>query len=132
VAGERAAPPGCDDFVWVATPPYRFSNPRYLDTSYGIDAREAVRWSPREFAFVVRTADCEKEADRATRVLWPANYSEREVQEAQEQLGTSPLGRGSLVILDSKTSAAPGAVGGKDWGQIDWLKFEVRISLPAK
>ena len=114
-----AVSPGCNDFVWVATPPYRFSNPRYLDTSYGIDAREAVKWSPREFAFVLTAADCKTEQDRVARVLWPYNYSEQEVKQAEEKLGTSPLGKGLLAILDSRFG-----------GQIDWLKFEVRISLP--
>lgn len=35
------------DYLMVATPPYRFGNPRYLDTSCGYSATEAVSWTPR-------------------------------------------------------------------------------------
>jgi hypothetical protein len=52
---DRAA--GGDDLVWVATPPCRSYNPRYLDTSYGITVRQALAHSPREFSFVLNCAD---------------------------------------------------------------------------
>ena len=104
-------------------------NEKY-DTSYGIEAREAVKWSPREFAFVLEPEDCKKEADRVTKLLWPYNYSQQEIKEAEQKLGTSRLGKGSLIILDSKISPAAETASGKDWGQIDWLKFQVQISIP--
>ncbi|MBI3280710.1 MAG: hypothetical protein HYZ57_12810 [Acidobacteria bacterium] len=37
----------CHEFSWIATPPYRFQNPRYVDTSYGTTAAEAVKDSPK-------------------------------------------------------------------------------------
>src|SRR5690348_4346832 len=48
---DKPLDPECADFLWVVTPPYRFQNARYLDTSYRTTAQEAVRWSPREFSF---------------------------------------------------------------------------------
>jgi len=53
------------EYVWVVTPPYHFGNQRYLDTSYGIPAREAVKKSPREFNFVLD----EKQYKEAARLV---------------------------------------------------------------
>ena len=39
----RAMPEPENELSWVVTPPYRFWNPRYLDTSY--DRRHAKRWT---------------------------------------------------------------------------------------
>jgi len=44
------------DYLMIATPPYRFGNPRYLDTSYGTTAEAALAWSPRTFQFVLNAA----------------------------------------------------------------------------
>ena len=125
--GER-----CDDFVWVATPPFRFNNPRYLDTSYGTKAEDAVTWSPREFQFVLNCADYKREEKWVERLLWPYNYSDEQVQEARAKLGSSPLGKGRLKILDFKISPAEKTAGGVNLGRIDWLKFELEISLPYR
>jgi hypothetical protein len=122
--------PGCDDFVWVATPPYRGSNPRHLDTSYGTSAREAVAMSPREFQFVLTDTDCRTESQRIERLLWPYNYPDKEVKDAQEKLGASPQAQGRLTVLDSKTSSGGYVVEGKDLGTVDWLKFAVEIRFP--
>lgn len=54
----------CDDFVWVVMPPYRSYNARYLDTSYGTAAEEAVKYSPREFKFVLNCSDYKQEQER--------------------------------------------------------------------
>ena len=35
------------DYAMVATPPYRFSNPRYVSAAYGITAEAALSWTPR-------------------------------------------------------------------------------------
>jgi len=48
------------DFVRLVSPPYRSYNDRYLDTSYGFTAAEAVKRSPREFRFVVSRDDYER------------------------------------------------------------------------
>ena len=116
------APEGCDDFVWVVTPPYRSSNPRYLETSYGTSAREAVKWSPRELQFVLNVADCKTEGARVERVLWPTNYTDKEVSDAEAKLGISPTAKGVLTILDSRIST----------NKIDWVKLEVAITFPSK
>ena len=120
----------CKDFVWVVTPPYRGYNASYLDNSYGTTAEQAMKFSPRHFKFVLNCSDYQKEADRVDRILWSYNYAEAEVQEAQEQLGTSAHGSGRLWIRKYKISRSPRLAGGKDLGQIDSISFEVQIELP--
>ena len=123
-------PKECDEFVWVVTQPYRGYNASYLDTSYGTTAEEAVKFSPREFNFVLNCSDYQVEEERVNRLLWSYNYTEAQVQEAQEKLGTSPQGSGRLWIRDYKISPAPKPAGDKNLGQIDSITFEVEIELP--
>jgi hypothetical protein len=123
--------PECGDFLWVVTPPYHFQNVRYLDTEYGITAQEAVRHSPREFSFVLNCTDFEMERKRVELAIYPNGASERDVDQARAELGTSPLGKGQLWIEDSKIT--PGHDSGKaeDLGAIHWIKFKVEIKFPA-
>jgi hypothetical protein len=122
----------CDDFVWVVMAPYRGYNDRFLDTSYGTKAEDAVKRSPREFNFVLNCTDYKVEAGRVNRVLWPYNYTEAEVQQAQEKLATSPQGKGRLWIRGYGTGPAPKKAGDENLGQIDWISFDVEIELPRR
>ena len=125
-------PRECDDFVWVVMQPYRNYNARYIDTSYGTTAEQAVKYSPREFNFVLNCADFRQEAERVNRLLWPYNYSEAEVKEAGERLGTSPQGKGVLWIRDYSISPAPKPAGGINLGLIDSITFDVQIEVPRR
>ena len=119
-------PAGCDDLVWVATPPYRSYNPRYLDLSYATTPTQAVAWTPRAFSFVLDCASYSAEERRVRILLWPASSSEAEVKDAQEKLGSSPLGRGRLFIRDARVTPPNGG----NPGSIDWLRFDVELELP--
>jgi len=123
-------PSECDDFVWVVMQPYRSYNARYLDTSYGTTAEEAAKYSPREFNFVLNCSDYKQEEERVNQLLWPYNYSEAQVEEAEERLGTSPQGKGRLWIRDYKVSPEQKAAGDVNLGQIDWITFDVEIEIP--
>lgn len=129
---ENPNDPECDEYVAVATPPYHGSNARFINTSYGIKAKDAVKESHREFEFVTNCADNHREEEWVARIVNPGGYSDQEVKEGYAKLGTSPLGKGELTILDSKISPAKQTVEGVNLGQIDWIKFEVKISLPEK
>jgi hypothetical protein len=120
----------CDDFVWVVTPPFRSGNPRYLSTEYGNTAQEAVGNSPREFRFVLNCEDFKTEYSRVERVLWPYNYSEKDVEESLAKLGTSPTGTGLLWIKDSKFRPGEKSTEPVKYGEIHWIKFEVEIKFP--
>lgn len=130
VSPEGDHPAECKDFVWVVTPPYRSYNPRYLDTSYGTTAKDAVSFSPREFSFVLNCSDYIQEQERVDRLLWPYSYTDAQVKEAEDHLGSSPLGKGRLWIRDFKISPATKEAGNKNLGRIDWIKFEVEIKIP--
>ena len=118
------------DYVWVATPPYRSSNPRYLDTGYGISARQAVDWSPRTFDFVLTEQDYEKLNGAVRILLWPYTYTEEEHDEAEKlwnEMLTNRTGQGRLQIVDFRL----GSAGAEDEvGWIESLKFEVELCLP--
>ena len=126
VTPKGSRPTGCDDLVWVATPPYRSYNPRYLDLSYATTPNQAVALTPREFSFVLDCAGYAAEEQRVKILLWPAAATEAAVKEAQDKLGTSPLGKGRVHIRDSRVTAPQGA----NPGSIDWLSFEVELQLP--
>lgn len=115
------------EFISVVTPPYRSSNARYLDNSYGISAKEAVAWTPRTFYFVLDKEGHKRASDALNKVLWPYNYSEGEVHAAGKALDDLPKGEGELRILDSKILEGRNE---KDLGKIEWIKFAVDLKFP--
>lgn len=113
------------DFVWVATPPYRFDNPRYLGAVYGHSAQEAVAWTPRAFNFVVNRTDHSIAEDAVRKLLWPSGISEVELRAAELNLMKLPKANGLLKIKQANLSKANGAP-----SQIESLAFEVEIRQP--
>jgi hypothetical protein len=91
-----------EDYVWVVTPPYRFWNPRYVDVSYGVSAKEAVGNSPRDFFYVTNEDDFKKAEQAVDILLWPYNYSEKEVSQAREDLDAVRKSSGVFAITDSR------------------------------
>ena len=116
--------PECRDFAWVVTPPFRFQNVLYVDTSYGTTAQEAVRISPRDFNFVLNCDDYNAEYSRVERVLWPSTYPKEEVDDALAKLGTTPHGTGRLWIKDSKYTPGEKSTDPAKLGAIHWIRFE--------
>jgi len=86
---------------------------------------------PREFSFVTTCEDYQRESHRLGIVLWPYNYSRQEADDALAKLGTSPLGKAKLTILESKVSRAGQDIEGKNYGKIDWLRFRLDITSPV-
>lgn len=135
VEPSKVVEPTCTDYAWVVNMPIRNSNALDLFPSYGDTAQNIVDKSPFEFNFVLSCADCKREASllRLLTESLPIGAvppSEKQSAEAQKKLGTSPQGHGKLWILDSKVSAAPEDVEGKNYGQIDWIRFRVEIHFP--
>ena len=104
------------EFSWVVTPPYRFFNPRYLEMSYGMSARQIVEMNPREFNFVLNRADYDSGAEAVKKLLWPYGIADAELDRAGKILGELPTCRGTLRILDSRVGES-----------IEWLKFQVEL-----
>lgn len=117
-----------EDFLWVASPPYRLDNPRYLGTAYGHSAKEAASWSPRSFHFVLDEASYHKASDAVQRLLWPYSHTESELAEADQALAEMSTGSGDLRIIEAR-------FGGLKPGEKSWLqhiKFDVVIHLPVE
>ncbi len=115
------------DFVAVATPPYRSSNPRYIDTGYGISAQQAVTWTLREFRFVLNEADYQGMHEALAILLWPADYSEGEIATARAAMTETVTGAGTLRIVEARTRP-PGPE--HPGGLIEYLEFEVELCMP--
>jgi hypothetical protein len=109
------------EFSWVATPPYRFFNPRYLEVSYGYSAEQIVQINPREFRFVRNRAGYELASEAVRKLLWPSGITPEELERAEKTLADLETCRGILRILDSRISAAGGTE------SIDWLNFELEL-----
>jgi hypothetical protein len=124
---------GCgDNYASVIAVPMRGYREVDLTATYGNTAKEAVALSPRDVDFVLNAEDCKREEDRRTKLTWPSQYTQKAVEEAQANFATSTAGRAVLKVLDSKISPSGVLVEGKDFGKIDWLKFEVVITFPTK
>ncbi len=124
----RAGADGEHDFVWVATPPYHWWNPRYLDTSYGLDAQEAVARDVRSFRFVTSEAAYDSLA-RAVEVLVssrPQGMTQSEWDAAGDSARATwtamldRAGRGELRITGAEVSDS---TAGRPRGRIERLAF---------
>jgi hypothetical protein len=125
----RVTPPGAPqrDHAMVATPPYRFANPRYVDTGYGITAEEALAHSPRDFAFVASPDDF----DRATRaldvLLWSYSFTAAQVDSAAATLDAIRTYPASFTIEEGEVSAASTD---HPLGRIEWMSFRLDACVP--
>jgi hypothetical protein len=125
-----------DEYVWVVTPPYHFSNVRYMDTSYGMPAADSVKESPRDFNFVLNQQQFHRAADLVDLAVSSHPLSEhkseaefdKESQDAIAALESLPIGKGRLQILDSRIDGSAGQDG---LGAIEWLKFRVELHVPC-
>jgi len=127
----RVAPAAASDadFSMVATPPYRFRNPRYVDTGYGVTADEALAWTPRRFAFVASQQDYDSAMRALDVLLWPGNHTQDRVDSARrevEQLRTYP---GTFWIEDG--AAAPPS-SDHPTGVVEWISFQVELCVPGQ
>jgi hypothetical protein len=123
-----AVPPDSyEEFSAIASPPYRSYNERYLETSYGTKAEEAVGITPREFQFVESVADSKVAYDVVDSVLSSRTFPQQSENTASAA-AKIPVGTGELEILDSRITPGKDA---KDMGTIDWVKFKVTLHLDS-
>lgn len=117
------------EFTWVATPPYHFFNQRYLDTSYGTTAAQAVsRDAPRDFNFVQTLDDYRIARNVVNMVIYPNHATDEEMARVRKDAARVMTGSGTLYILDSRIT--PGK-NDKDMGSIDWIRFRVELKLSS-
>jgi hypothetical protein len=123
-----------EDFVAVATPPYRGINHRYLE---GWHFRNRANTGPnegdvnapqheRDFAFVLNHADYQRAAQALDGLLWGAK-PQADVQRMQDTLDAVARGRGLLRITDSTLgNLVPGA---QAW--FESMSFDVELCRPG-
>ncbi len=124
----RAAAGGEHDFAWVATLPYRWWNPRYIDTSYGLSAREAVARDVRSFGFVTGEAAYDS-LSRAVELLVssrPADMTASRFEAARDPARVTweammdRVGQGELRITGAQVSDSTAQ---RPLGRIERLAF---------
>ena len=124
------------EYVWVVTPPYHFGNIRYLDTSYGTKAEDAVKVSPRDFNFVLDQEQFDRAAGLVNLAIssHPVDdqksdaESEKEGSDAIAALESMSIGKGRFEIIDSRVDRSGGDHG---LGSIEWSKFKVELRVPC-
>lgn len=115
------------DYSMVATPPYRFWNPRYLDTSYGVSATEALARTPREFSFVASEGDYGAAKQALDVLLWSGTRPKEEVDGAADELSSLAMYSGTFWVEDGATTPPDSIHQG---GTIAWVSFRVRLCVP--
>jgi hypothetical protein len=136
VVPERREGTRQSEYIWVVTPPYRGLNPRFLDTSYGTSPSEAVRFSPRDFNFVLNEEQFKKAANLVELAIMSHPQSDKrsaeefskESQDAVGSLFRFPVAKGRLTILKSRIETS--GESGKQ-GFIKWLEFRVDLRVPC-
>lgn len=116
------------DYSMVATPPYRFANPRYVDTSYGVAADAALAWTPRRFDFVGSREDYEAATDALNVLLWPSGHAPEQVEVARSTMAGLRTYPGTFWIEDGSTLPPDSA---NPLGRIGWMSFRVELCLPS-
>jgi len=126
----RVTPPNAPDtdFSMVATPPYRFANPRYVDTGYGVSAAEALANTPREFAFVATSADHARAMAALEVLLWAYGFTDAQVGSASAALDSLTAYPATFTIEDGEASAPTDSRPG---GRIEWMAFRLEVCVPA-
>lgn len=119
---------GYVEFSTIATPPYHSYNERYLETSYGMKAQEAVAITPRDFQFVEFAADSKAADAVVDSVLSSSDFPDHHSEAIAAAAEKIHVGTGELRIVDSRIT--PGK-DGSETGTIDWLRFEVSLSFDS-
>lgn len=118
---------GEHDFVWVATPPYRFANPRDLTTSYGMGAREVIEWDRRSFGFVTGEEEYQALAEVVSKLLWSGSDTTAAAQDSARVHWRGMIeraGSGELRIVDAEVA---GPEPGRPLGRIERIAFTVEL-----
>lgn len=118
---------GEQDLVYAATPPNRFSNPRYIDTGYGVSAAGALAWTPRIVRYFGNVRDNEQAHEALAVLLWPGNYSAADEAKARQAIETLRSYEGKLWIENGSTRPTDQS-GSPE--RIEWMKFRANFCIP--
>lgn len=150
VLPERGPRPAMD-YAELATPPYRSINPLLIGTDFGFRAQDAVGWNPRRFRFATgRTMHRQMEsAFRMTesevggpaetelaRLVAEAPEGRLDVVDARLIPGLADQSKAASLVAThltatAHTTEAPSVGASMPLGRLLWLRFRVRLSIPA-
>jgi len=115
-----------DEFCGIATPPYHFYNPRYLDTSYATSAKDAVAFNPRQFNFVLTHEDNQVAGEYVNMTIYRNHATKEDFEEIDDKAAKVEVGTGELQILNSRISPGNSE---NETGKIEWIQFLVKLKF---
>ncbi|MGD0884588.1 MAG: hypothetical protein ABSA46_06895 [Thermodesulfovibrionales bacterium] len=108
------------------TPPYHEYNATNVDVSYDFTAKDAVSYGPRDVRFPLNNVD----AERAFNLYEKLIRSEgSQFTETWREMESMPHGIAKFSIIDSKIGRS--GAENQERGRIEWLKFEIIVTLPC-
>lgn len=113
-------------YAWQLNPPYHYYNSTDVDVSYDVTAKQAVEWGSREVRFPLTELEALR-ADELVEIL--GSNTGAVFDKALEEMKSMRSGKAVFTIINSRLGES-GPENGKG-GRIEWLKFELRITLPC-
>ena len=151
---------GPHDYAELANPPYQSVSPLLIGTDFNFRAQDALAWNPRRFHFAASAQSFEQllsayhQLQRLTGAF-PAEAQSLRIAESQLATLVSQTPQGELTILDARLvqgtanqAAAAGLIAlhpnrgarqieqpahgdATPLGQLNWVRFRIRLDLPA-
>jgi hypothetical protein len=113
-----------EDYVWVVTPPYQSDNGSTVGPAYGHTAREAVRNTPRRFAFVFNSSDLLRGRKAVDSWLHGNDNDPVTIKKNIDLLDNLRTGSLVLSIVGSRITDSPAP------GVIESIKFRAVTCVP--
>jgi hypothetical protein len=114
------------NYAWQLNPPYRGYNAADLSVSYNFTAKDVIQQNPRKLRFPLSELDAKK-AEELVETLLSAEGPQ--FDEAERVMENMPSGNAVFNAIDSKLGKSGPENGER--GRIEWLKFELTVSLPC-
>jgi hypothetical protein len=113
------------NYAWQLNPPYRGYNAADLSVSYSFTAKDVIQQNPRKLRFPLNEPDAKKAEELVEALLSTTGPQFDDAERARENM---PSGNAVFNIIDAKLGKS-GLENGER-GRIEWLKFELTITLP--
>jgi hypothetical protein len=114
------------NYAWQLNPPYRGYNATDLSVSYNFTAKDVIQHNPRKLRFPLNEPDAKKAEELVETLLSTIGP---QFDEAERVMENMPSGNAVLNIIDAKLGKSGPENGER--GRIEWLKFELAITLPC-
>lgn len=120
--------PATIDCIGAVSEPMHGSSEVELEAPDGTSAEPELK-RPREFIFVPTPSDCKVAWDLMNLVNYGSKLSDKERAEADRKLAQIPTSHGRFAVVDSRFGEPTST---NAHGPIEWLKFQVDLSVAAQ